>query len=57
MESKSCEQFDAIIVGGGLVDLAAAYTLESAGLEVLILERGNSDLDKVTNNRLKRAER
>ena len=41
MESQSSEQFDAIIVGGGLAGLAAAYTLASAGLEVLLLERGD----------------
>ena len=37
---ESNEQFDAIIVGGGLAGLAAAYTMASRGLEVLLLERG-----------------
>ena len=41
MESQSNEQFDTIIVGGGLAGLAAAYTMASAGLEVLVLERGD----------------
>lgn len=35
------ERFDTIIVGGGLSGLAAAYTLAGAGLEVLVLERGD----------------
>ncbi|MCK9230579.1 MAG: FAD-dependent oxidoreductase [Syntrophales bacterium] len=35
------EQFDVIIAGAGLAGLAAASTLASEGLEVLILERGD----------------
>ncbi|WP_073078535.1 FAD-dependent oxidoreductase [Sporobacter termitidis] len=35
------EKFDVIIVGGGLAGSAAAYTLAKAGLEVLVIERGN----------------
>ncbi len=41
MGSQAEEIFDAIIVGGGLAGLAAAYTLASQGLEVLLLERGD----------------
>lgn len=48
------EKFDAIIVGGGLAGLAAAYTLADAGLEeVLLLERGDySGAKNVTGGRL-----
>ncbi len=35
------EQFDAIVVGGGLAGLASAYTLAGQGQEVLLLERGD----------------
>ena len=35
-------QFDVIIVGGGPAGLAAGYTLARAGLEALVLERGNT---------------
>ena len=34
------EKFDAIIVGGGLAGLTAAYCLAQAEMEVLVLERG-----------------
>lgn len=36
------ERFDAIVVGGGLAGLAAAYTMAQGGLEVLLVERGTS---------------
>ncbi|MEQ8175527.1 MAG: FAD-dependent oxidoreductase [Syntrophomonadaceae bacterium] len=41
MGSQGESSFDAIIVGGGLAGLAAAYTMAAEGLEVLLLERGD----------------
>lgn len=35
------EKFDAIIVGGGLAGSAAAYAMANAGLDVMLIERGN----------------
>lgn len=47
------ERFDAIIVGGGLAGLGAAYTLASEGLEVLLLERGDyAGAKNVTGGRI-----
>ena len=47
------EKFDAIIVGGGLAGLAAAYILAGEGMEVLVLERGDYPGAKnVTGGRL-----
>lgn len=47
------EKFDVIVVGGGLSGLAAAFTLASEGLEVLVLERGDySGAKNVTGGRL-----
>ncbi|MEN6460620.1 MAG: FAD-dependent oxidoreductase [Syntrophomonas sp.] len=47
------EKFDAIIVGGGLAGLAAAYTAAREGLEVLVLERGDySGAKNVTGGRI-----
>lgn len=36
------ERFDAIVVGGGLAGLSAAYTMAQEGLEVLLVERGST---------------
>lgn len=47
------KDFDVIVVGGGLSGLAAAYTMADAGLEVLVLERGDySGAKNVTGGRL-----
>jgi len=35
------EVFDAIVVGGGLAGISAAYTMAEEGMEVLLLERGD----------------
>jgi electron transfer flavoprotein-quinone oxidoreductase len=39
---SSEEKFDVIIVGGGLAGLSAAYTLAKEGLEVALIERGQT---------------
>lgn len=47
------ETFDAIVVGGGLAGLAAAYTLANEGKEVLVLERGDyAGAKNVTGGRM-----
>lgn len=47
------ERFDAIIVGGGLAGLAAAYTLAQNEKEVLLIERGDySGAKNVTGGRI-----
>jgi electron transfer flavoprotein-quinone oxidoreductase len=47
------EKFETIVVGGGLAGLAAAYTLAKAGVEVLVIERGDySGSKNVTGGRL-----
>jgi len=47
------EKFDAIIIGAGLAGIAAAYTLASEGVEVLVLERGDYPGSKnVTGGRI-----
>ncbi len=53
MDNDAMEEFDAIIVGGGLAGLAAAHTLAQAGTEVLLLERGDySGAKNVTGGRM-----
>lgn len=47
------EKFDAIIVGGGISGSIAGYILAKAGLEVVVIERGNSSGSKnMTGGRL-----
>ncbi len=47
------EKFEVIVVGGGLAGLSAAYTLAKAGIEVLLVERGDfSGSKNVTGGRL-----
>jgi len=47
------ETVDCIIVGGGLAGLSAAYGLASAGVEVMVLERGDyAGAKNVTGGRL-----
>ena len=36
------DRFDAIVVGGGVAGLAAAYTMAQAGLQVALIERGTT---------------
>lgn len=40
-DRMSEEKFDAIIIGGGLAGLSAAITMANAGLEVMVIERGD----------------
>jgi len=47
------ERFEVIIAGGGLAGLAAAYTLAGAGVETLLIERGDYPGSKnVTGGRI-----
>lgn len=47
------EKFDAIIVGGGLAGLTAAYTLAQAGMAVILVERSTACGSKnVTDGKL-----
>ena len=47
------EQVECIVVGGGLAGLSAAYGLAAAGVEVMVLERGDySGAKNVTGGRL-----
>ena len=42
VEGMSEERFDVIVVGGGLAGTAAAYRLAKAGLDVCLIERGQT---------------
>jgi len=47
------EKIDAVIVGGGLSGLACAYKLAEAGMQVIVLERGDfSGSKNVTGGRI-----
>ena len=47
------EKIDAVIVGGGLAGLAAAYRLSTSGRQVILLERGDAPGSKnVTGGRI-----
>jgi electron transfer flavoprotein-quinone oxidoreductase len=47
------DNFDVIVIGGGLAGLSAAYTLAKAGIGVLVVERGDySGAKNVTGGRL-----
>lgn len=47
------DEFDAIIIGAGLAGLSSAYTMAAAGLDILVLERGDYPGAKnVTGGRL-----
>ena len=47
------ETVECIVVGGGLAGLSAAYGLASAGVEVMVLERGDySGAKNVTGGRI-----
>lgn len=52
-KGAAMEKFDAIIIGAGLAGIAAACTLASEGVEVLVLERGDYPGSKnVTGGRI-----
>lgn len=38
----SDEKFDAIVVGAGVAGTVAGYVMALSGLDVLVIERGNS---------------
>ncbi|GAR40711.1 electron transfer flavoprotein-ubiquinone oxidoreductase [Salmonella enterica] len=49
----SDDKFDAIVVGAGVAGTGAAYVMAKAGLDVLVIERGNSAGSKnMTGGRL-----
>lgn len=43
----SDDKFDAIVVGAGVAGTVAAYVMAKAGLDVLVIERGNSAAAKI----------
>nr|VUD22493.1 oxidoreductase FixC [Salmonella sp. NCTC 7297] len=49
----SDDKFDAIVVGAGVAGTVAAYVMAKAGLDVLVIERGNNAGSKnMTGGRL-----
>lgn len=49
----SDEKFDAIVVGAGVAGTVAGYVMALSGLDVLVIERGNSAGSKnMTGGRL-----
>ena len=45
------EQYDAAIVGGGIIGLASAWRAQQRGLRVCVLERGAAGLRRDTRSR------
>ena len=47
------KKFTVIIIGSGLAGISAAFKLEKNGIETLIIESGNLNFDKKSNQFLK----